>query len=604
MSELEPRLVWTKASDNSNNLNPHPPEPEPDKDFDIFDSTSLKNSRDKDTLLQNIGYLRGVRVDNNDGPQTLTRRVAKFIGVESPLVQEITDFFTETISAKTERETNYIHHGWSNIAASTINPWILSRIAANNQPDAQGSWLTRRTLVQRFRVRVSPKDLVAVPEFRAEIEAALKKSTVFHQFEAVYQALYDWGDVVPLEVEMGASSVFTDVETNMSKLPHTAAWNDTHYLTTIRTGRTTRQEGTNYWENEISPGRNIPPLNWRQTRVRSVVDTIRLLPVELQGQLSQLYARRLSYVPAITIGPGDSTCKTHDDTPLAGQTISGATIYASDYIRSMKFVYVDKLIWSKHEGSESYGSEHDFVLGDGEYITEMLIWKSSWGYVNGLQLITNVGRCSPHFGGVWGTPTVVRSKGGVLVGIISLIKQHDYGRMFRDIQGIWRHDVFDTVPKEEDVFSDYFGSEKGKPFNDRIVVRNSDMAISKIEIWSDSVIDCLQFTYRDKASQGHNEAQTERHGGRGNRKEFALETGEHVVSVSGRYNNERVTQLSFVTDKSRSTEVFGQGKSNGESHSFAVSSPKDKKGKRMRLHYICGKSDSYLNGIMFVWTPV
>ncbi|CAE6457038.1 hypothetical protein ACGC1H_003201 [Rhizoctonia solani] len=602
MAGLNPRWVKTTIGSDNNICNPHPNPP--DDDFDIFALTSLKNSQDKDALLQNIGYLRGIRVDNNDGPQVLTYPAAKFIGRGFPFVKEISEFFNETITTKTERETNYIHHGWSNIAASTTNPWILSRIAANNQPNAEETWLTKRTLVQRFRVRVSPKDLAPVPEFKAEIEAALKKSTVFHRFEAVYQALDGWGDVVPLEVEMGASLVFTDLETNVSKLPDTAVWNDTHYLNTIRTARTTRQEGTNHWENVISPGKNIRPLDWRQTRVTQVLDTIRLLPAEIQEQLSQLYAQRLSYIPSITVGPGDSSCTTHDDTHLAGKTISAVTIYASDYIRSMKILYADKLSWSKHEGTESYGSEHDFRLGDGEYITEMLIWKSDWCYVNGLQLVTNFGRCSPHFGGVWGTPAVVRSKGGVLVGIVSLIKRHDYGRMLRDIQGIWRHDVVNTVPKEEDVFSDYFGSEKGKPFNDRIVVRNSDKTISKLEIWSGSVIDCLRFTYHDKAGQGRNMTQTERHGGRGDRKEFVLENGEHFVSVSGRFDNERITQLCFVTDKSRSTEVFGQGKSNGESHSFAVSSPKDKEGKRMRLHYVCGKSDSCLNGIMFIWSPI
>ncbi|CAE7186673.1 unnamed protein product [Rhizoctonia solani] len=559
-------LVQADRADN--NRNPHPPEP--DQDSDILASTSLKNIDDKDALLQNIGCLFGIRVDSNDCPQILARQVAKFARDRKPVVREINELSTESITTKTERETNYIHHGWSIAAASTTNSWISSRIASNNQPNAEGTW--------------------------SEIEAALKKPTIFQRFEAVYQALHDWGDVVALGVEMGTSLVLTDLETNMSKLPDTATWTDTRYLATIRTARTRQvsiltsntKELIFYLrsipQEEMSSYRNEPSLDWRQTRITRVVDTLQLLPAELQGQLSQLYTQRLSYIPAITIGPSDSSCATHDDTPLSEKTISGVSIYASDYIRSMRFAYTDKLSWSKHKGSEEYGSEHEFILGVGEHITEMLIWKGSWGYVNGLQLITSFGRCSPHFGGTWGTPTVARSKGGALVGIISLIRKHDYGRMFRDIQGIWRHDIIDTVPKEEDVFSDYFGFEKGKPFNDRIVVRNSDITISKIEVWSGSEIDCLRFTYCDREVQGLNEIQTERHGGRGNRKEFVLEPGEHIVN------------------KNRSTEIYGKGQSNGESHSFAVSSPKDKEGKRMRLHYVCGKSDSYLNGIMFVWT--
>ncbi|CUA68618.1 hypothetical protein RSOLAG22IIIB_07994 [Rhizoctonia solani] len=590
-------MALTIGGTDNNNLHP-----EPDCDLDIFASTSLKNSSEKDILLRNIGYLRGVRVDNNDGPQTLTRQVAKYAGQEPPLVQEINDFVTESITTKTEREANYIHSGWSLDAVSAINPWISSRIAFNNQPNAEGTWITRRTLIHRFRLRISPGELTPVPEFRTEVEAALNRLTVFQQFEAVYQALHKWGDVVPLEVEMGASLVFTDFETNVSQLPATASWFDTRYLATIRTARITRQGAVDDegWEDSIWPKKTIPPLQWHQTRIRKVIHTIRLLPVEIQDRLSQLYSQRLSYIPALIIGPSDSSCQTHDDTHHAANTISSVTIYTSDFIRTVKFDYADTSKSSKHEGSESQGSEHNMVLIDGEYITEIFIWKHDW--IDGLQFITNFGRCSPHFGGLWGVPTVARSKGGVLVGIISLIQQHSFGRLFRNFQGIWRHDAVDRVPKEEDVFSIYFGSHHGKPFNDRVVVRNSNMAILKINVGCGAYFDSLQLTYLDNSGR---EVQTDRHGGAGGGKhEFVLEPGEHITSVSGKYDDQHITQMTFITDQGRSSGSFGEGYSTGKLHSFSVSSPKDRDGKRMRLQYACGKSDASLNGIMLVWTPV
>ncbi|KDN36056.1 hypothetical protein RSAG8_11078, partial [Rhizoctonia solani AG-8 WAC10335] len=265
--------------------------------------------------------------------------------------------------------------------------------------------------------------------------------------------------------------------------------------------------------------------------------------------------------------------------------------------------YADKVTCSKHEGSETGGSRHEFVLSNGEYITEMLIWESDW--VHGLQFMTNFGRCSPDMGGSWNKPTVARSiKGGVLVGIVSVIKPHEPGRLFRDIQGIWRHDIIDKTPKEDDVFSRYFGSKKGMPFNDRTIVRNSDMAISRIELGCGEVIDSLQLTYIDNAGQGQ-AYQTERHGGPGgSKKHFMLESGEHIVTVVGKYAAGQITQMTFVTDKFRSSEVFGLGISTGQSYSFSVSSPKDRNGKHMRLQYVCGKSDEFLSGIMFVWTPM
>ncbi|CAE6335811.1 unnamed protein product [Rhizoctonia solani] len=577
------RLLYICGKRDSNN-NPYPNPPEPDVDPDILASTSLKDFDHKDALLRNIGYLYGIRVDDNDGPQSVTRQVARFVGASSPLVQEMNDFFTETISTTTERDTNYVHRGWSIGAASTISPWTSFRIGANNQPNAGGTWLTRRTLVKRFSVQVSLTDLAPVVEFKNEIEAALRKPTLFQKFEAVYRALDEWGDVVPLKIDMGASLAFTDLETNMSQLPATANWHDTHYLATIRTGRTTRQEGTDhlYWKPDIWPQRIISPLNWRQIRITKVAPTTELLPPELQEKLFLLYASRLSYVPAITIGPGDSSGRTRDDTPYASKQISSVIIYASDWIRSMRFTYTDKTSSIKHQGTEKYGSEHEFVLTKGEYITEMLVWRSDW--VCGLQFITSFGRCSPHFGGNGHTVAVERIKGGVLVGVLSLIQQQSPGNgdLFRQIQGIWRHDVFNKVPKEDDMISEYFGSkDKGRPFNDRVIVRNSDMAISQIEVRCGSAIDSLQFTYVDSTNPGRGKFLTDRHGGIGGDKKppFVLGPGEHIFSISGRYDDNQITQLIFVTNKGRTSDVFGAGQSNGKAYVFSVSSPEDNSGE-------------------------
>ncbi|KAG8755477.1 hypothetical protein FRC11_005993 [Ceratobasidium sp. 423] len=226
----------------------------------------------------------------------------------------------------------------------------------------------------------------------------------------------------------------------------------------------------------------------------------------------------------------------------------------------------------------------------GEHITEMLIWGGDW--IHGLQFITNLGRCSPHFGGSGPTPTLVRSKGGVLVGALSLMKRHEYGRLFHKIQGIWRHDIVNKVPKEDDAFSDYFGSKsKGRSFNDRVVVRNSGMAISKVKIRCCAAIDSIQFTYVNNTGPGQSELQTERHGGLGgSQRELTLDPGEHITSITGWYDNvhERISELRFVTNQGRD-EAFGEGKVNDKSHRISALAPRDKDGKLMRLQYICGK---------------
>ncbi|KAH7333832.1 hypothetical protein B0J17DRAFT_674281 [Rhizoctonia solani] len=212
-----------------NNCNPHPPEL--DQGLDVFAVTSLKDFKDKEILLQNIGHLHGIRVDSNDGPQSLSRRAAKTVGNNPPFIQEMNEYLTETISTQTERETNYIHHGWSIDATSTTNPWISSRITSRNQRNGDGVWLTRRTLVQQFCLRVSMEDLVAAPDFEAEIKAAVQKPSVFQRFEATYRALHKWGDVVPL---VRLTTINCSILLVMSYLHRKLGWALPWYLQTLR----------------------------------------------------------------------------------------------------------------------------------------------------------------------------------------------------------------------------------------------------------------------------------------------------------------------------------------------------------------------------------
>lgn len=130
------------------------------------------------------------------------------------------------------------------------------------------------------------------------------------------------------------------------------------------------------------------------------------------------------------------------------------------------------------------------------------------------------------------------------------------------------------------------------------------MRISKIEISWGSLVDNLQLTYVDGERNSAASCATAYHGGipwsNGFKSTFNLETGEHIVTISGRHNNETIVQLCFATNLGRTSDVFG----GGTGQSFSQKAPLDANGKSMRLQYMCGKSEKYLNGVMFAWTPV
>ncbi|KAJ1305809.1 hypothetical protein OPQ81_010538 [Rhizoctonia solani] len=453
------------SDSGNNNILPPPGFPsDPDENF---------------LLLRDTGWLCGFRVDNIDGPQLSTLRVASHIDGVTPSVRAMNKVISETITTYSQREANYVHHGWSVGAVAVVSPWTISRVDATNRQNAGGTWVTRRTLAQRLGVRVLLEDLTPVPEFKKAIEEALARPTIFEKLRAVYCALDRWGDVVPLEIEMGTSLAMTDSEKNFNNFPSIDAYNSFTYLSTIKTASVAKSGGAGClgWEDGSWIVKDVPAPEWQPIRIVSVTTTISLLPSSLQAQLTDLYAKRLTYVPPPYI--------------RSNRTISKVEIHGANFIDGISVNYLDGVI---SRGGGNGGNHHVFMLTN-EHITEVLTCNDG-NWLRGIQLITNQGRCSPIYGQLSGIPIILRSKGGILAGLLISAKKHpEWNYLVSGIRGIWRHDVVPRVPKENDVYSDYYGSkmESSKDFNDRALIGNSNsIYISNVEVRAGADIDSIQ----------------------------------------------------------------------------------------------------------------
>ncbi|KAH7333550.1 Jacalin-like lectin domain-containing protein [Rhizoctonia solani] len=226
-------------------------------------------------------------------------------------------------------------------------------------------------------------------------------------------------------------------------------------------------------------------------------------------------------------------------------------------------------------------------------------------WLRAMQFITSKGRCSVIYGMLDGIPVISRSKGGILAGFLASSKKHpQWEFMMTSAEGIWRHDLMPKIPKENDVYSDYYGARNlpGTSFNDRALIANSNsMYISNVTIQAGAHIDGIQFTYRDARNGQHDKSKTQHHGGfGGTHYSFELGEGEYIVSVSGKYNEKYLTQLCFGTNLGRMSDVYGGGAGN----TFSARAPLGDVERYLRLQYILGKSDHVgLNGVIFVWTP-
>ncbi|CAE6335832.1 unnamed protein product [Rhizoctonia solani] len=554
-------------------------------------------------MLRDNGWLCGFRVNDMDEPQVSAHQVASYVEGATPLVQEVNDISTEIITTHSQRAANYVHHGWSVSAVETISPWTLPRIDAANRQNAEGAWITRRTLARRLRVQVLLEDLAPVPEFVTAIEEALAKSATYERFQDVYRALSRWGDVVPLEMEMGSSLSLTDSETNFNQLPTMDSYNNLNLLSKIRTANIIRKgpannigwdDGTWIW-NAI----DMPATEWRPIRILTVAPIFMLLADDIQTRLADLHNERLSYVPPLAIDPINWPCTIHYDTINASRTISKVGIRCGNYIISLSVTYLDGV--TSRGGGDTH-IEHTFNLANGEHIVEMLT-STDGQWIRGIQFITNNGRCSAIYGWLEGVPTISRSEGGVLAGLLISTKQDNVHRLVTGVNGIWRHDVIPKAPKDKDVYSDYFGGkvQHGKGFNDRAIIGNSNsMYISSVEVRAQGDIHSIEFTYTDTRNGKVCKVKTPRHGGsHGPCYRFDLENGEHIVSVTGKYSDHYLRQLCFGTNLGRTSDVYGTG----DGQSFSARAPLGEDRRILRLQYILGKCEVGLIGIMFAWTP-
>ncbi|CUA69499.1 HEAT repeat-containing protein 1 homolog [Drosophila melanogaster] [Rhizoctonia solani] len=563
-----------------------------------------------DEILRRVGWLRGFRVDDVNEPRISSRTVALYKDGASPIIEDsdTNNLLTEFIISKNKRELNYSHRGWSLGATQIMSPWIASRIDANNHPNLAGTYFTKMTKAKRVRVEALLEDLIPAPEFETAMEEALGQPTTFEKFEAVYQAFSRWGDVVPLEIEIGSSIALSSarLESLQSSEINEHEFNNLSQFSTIKdTIVAIKGTDLNLTYDQWAMGNDLVYKNrWQRIAVNKVVPTINLLSSDLRSCLSELYAKRVCYAPRDTVGPVNHYDRAYDDSQHASKTISSIKIRCCYCIELLSITYSDGITSTKHGGGGHVGAEYEFTLAKDEHITEMLIWvRGEWLY--GLQFITSTGRCSTQYGMHFGPPIVARCKGGVLVGFLSYTKLHpEHKELYHNVRGIWRRDLVPRVPKEDDIYSEYFGdaNQNGQAFNDRVMIENStSIRISSVEVWSAEWVDSIRFHYIDIVDGYECKSSTMRRGGPGGpHHQFTLEEGEHIVTVSGRYEASCIIQLCFGTNRGRTSEVYGGGKG----QPFSALAPRDKDGNYFRLQYICGKSnEASLTGVMFVWTP-
>ncbi|KAH7322356.1 Jacalin-like lectin domain-containing protein [Rhizoctonia solani] len=328
-------------------------------------------------------------------------------------------------------------------------------------------------------------------------------------------------------------------------------------------------------------GKSVPTHQWEQVWITKAAPLTAILNNQLQSELTNLHQSLTTYCPTTTATiTADGT--SFDGAPHAFKMLSKIAIFSGGhYIKSLAVKYATEPSLVKYGTDQMANNE--FELTPREHVTDIIIWKDHKG-VCGIQMNTNKGRTSNHFGSDNGSPTILRSPGGCLAGFSGVVQDDKV----HDLQTIWRHDVQGPGLGGDRVFSQYYGGVAGKPFSDWPSVRQSDSTyIKNIRVKCGTYIDGIQITYEDSSRGGGSTFQrADYHGGSGGREcFFHLESNEYIVAVLGRYNK-YIVQLCFVTNKGRTSDIFG----GGDGEDFRCQAPATNDGKATRLHYIAAKA--------------
>ncbi|KAG8777534.1 Zymogen granule protein 16 B [Ceratobasidium sp. 428] len=557
--------------------------------------------------LNNHGCLCGIRVNDAFVPRRTSKRVAKCndtgLQYSTTWISDVYDSMEEVIHTRTDRDSNYVHHGWSLDAATTLPPWSVSRVERGCQVIRRGSWTTKRATARRLAVKIPLDDIIPAEEFEAEIAASLDQTTDFERFQKLNEALDRWGDVLPLTFDLGASISITDTNSDISQLPNAGRdlrLKDLARFPAARVGiqggdiSTSAPDNIAAW---LSKQEN--PQQWAIVRIIRVIPTTQLLREDLQVDIKRLYSRLISYCPDSS-NSAPSREKLFDDTLHTFQPISSITIYTEQAIQCLCVEYFNGTQSDQYGGSE--GSKHVFSLREGEFITEVITWLDD-GRTSAFQFITSKGRISSHFGGSDGKPVLLNSRGGALVALSGEIIHSEHPERFGlyHVQTVWRHDLVPLQFTPNHHSSEFFGGTGGEPFNDWAFLKNSPSGhVSSVRVRSGSYVHSIQVTYRGENNRKQFVSPSWPHGGTGGLEDiFTLEPGEYITNVSGRYDHEKILQLYFTTNRGRVSEKYGR--SSGKS--FRCQAPLANNGTSMRLCFVMGKSSKCLNGIMFVWSP-
>ncbi|CAE6469192.1 unnamed protein product [Rhizoctonia solani] len=565
--------------------------------------------------------LTGVFLDPTAGPVTTNRQVAALKQSNTDGIIEVNESVTEDIYSQNALDAHYAQLGWPSPDKLPSKPWDVLTRGAQRTLETE-TWVTRRFMVQRVAINISPRDLCAVKPFVKEVEAALGKGTDSLRLQALREVFETWGEIIPVNLVAGAilsvTGTLIDGRSLSDDIPPTnpPSENRPYNLTEIvdrqlgiarifekrlesrvqgGSSEALLNEGYAGWLKSVAES----PARWRVIKVYRTIPITDILSDQLRERVEKLYTDSLIYrSPSVGAPQGFG---------FQGATgglrdIERITIWFTDRrVQDVSVTYTGGVVAGPYSfGIKNPKSQSDHILlAPGEYVTDLFVWHHFDGWIAGIQFVKNNLECSPIYGirdrDSFHThpPALLSGNGNALLGISGTYNSDNICQ----VKAVWRSDVI--MRRKRHTQTSFAGGHGGYVFNDlQYLADPATSRIVHITARADGGLANLKTTYVSVSGGSLVCSEPPPRGSdTGPMKTMTLEEGEYIIGVRGSHNHGHIHQIQFVTNK-KEHPVFGSDKGIA---SFSFDAPKTIDGKDMVLHYMAGKSGGCVHSLLFVW---
>ncbi|CAE6452113.1 unnamed protein product [Rhizoctonia solani] len=168
--------------------------------------------------LEDLSVLTGVFFDPSTGPVAASCPAVVLRSSATGRIRPVNDLVIEDIYPETELDAQHVRLGWPPLSKLPERPWSILT-PRDQHPLRNEIWASRRLMIHKWTINISPRDLSPVESLVGAVKDALSQRTNALRVRALQEVFATWGEMIPVNVVVGGCLVVTGTLNDTTTLP-------------------------------------------------------------------------------------------------------------------------------------------------------------------------------------------------------------------------------------------------------------------------------------------------------------------------------------------------------------------------------------------------